>query len=82
MAVVAIHNVSRPAAASTLGERHWRVVAIALLSVRVIQSFIECSLVVGVSGPIAAGKTRVSRYLEGRGFSYARESQSITVRSE
>jgi hypothetical protein len=32
--------------------------------------------------PIAAGKTRVSRCLEGRGFSYARESQSITVRSE
>jgi uncharacterized membrane protein YphA (DoxX/SURF4 family) len=40
MAVVATDDVSRPAAAATLGERHWRVVAIALLSVRVIQGFI------------------------------------------
>jgi hypothetical protein len=44
MAVVATDNVSRPAAAATLGERHRRVVAIALLSVRVIQGFIERSL--------------------------------------
>jgi len=44
MAVVATDDVSRPAAAATLGERHSRVVAIALLSVRVIQGFIERSL--------------------------------------
>jgi hypothetical protein len=37
MAVVVTDNVSRLAAAATLGERHWRVAAIALLSVRVIQ---------------------------------------------
>jgi hypothetical protein len=44
MTVVATDNVSRPAAAATLGERHWRVAVIALLSVRVIQGFIERSL--------------------------------------
>jgi thiosulfate dehydrogenase [quinone] large subunit len=40
MTVVALHRVPRPAAGATLGERHWRVVAIALLSVRFIQGFI------------------------------------------
>jgi thiosulfate dehydrogenase (quinone) len=40
MTVMAIDKVPRPAAAATLGERHWRVAAIALLSVRVIQGFI------------------------------------------
>src|ERR1700730_13367999 len=40
MTVVAMDTVPRPAAAATLGERHWRVAAIALLSVRLIQGFI------------------------------------------
>src|ERR1700724_4782083 len=40
MTVVAMNTVPRPAAAATLGERHWRVAAIALLSVRFIQGFI------------------------------------------
>jgi thiosulfate dehydrogenase (quinone) len=40
MTVVAVDAVKRPAAAATLGERHWRVAAIALLSVRLIQGFI------------------------------------------
>jgi thiosulfate dehydrogenase [quinone] large subunit len=39
MTVVATNAVPRPAAA-TLGERHWRMAAIALLSVRLIQGFI------------------------------------------
>ena len=34
-------------------------------------------LVVGVSGPIAAGKTTASRYLKHKGFSYARFSAVI-----
>jgi len=38
--VAAMHTVPRPAAAAMLGERHWRVAAIALLSVRFIQGFI------------------------------------------
>lgn len=37
----------------------------------------DVCLVVGVSGPIAAGKTAVSRYIEGKGFSYARFSAVI-----
>ena len=40
MTVVALRSVPRPATGTTLGERHWRVAAIALLSVRVIQGFI------------------------------------------
>src|ERR1700726_4249066 len=40
MTVVAIDTVRRPAAAATLGERHWRMAAIALLSVRFIQGFV------------------------------------------
>ena len=40
MTVVAMNAVPRPAAAAALGERHWRVAAIALLSVRFIQGFI------------------------------------------
>jgi uncharacterized membrane protein YphA (DoxX/SURF4 family) len=40
MTVVALDAVPSPAAAATLGERHWRVAAIALLSVRFIQGFI------------------------------------------
>jgi uncharacterized membrane protein YphA (DoxX/SURF4 family) len=40
MTVVATDTVSRAAAAATLGERHWRAAAIALLSVRLIQGFI------------------------------------------
>ncbi len=34
-------------------------------------------LAIGVSGPIAAGKTAVCRHLEGKGFSYARFSAVI-----
>lgn len=37
----------------------------------------EGRLVIGVSGPIAAGKTSVCRYLEQKGFSYARFSAVI-----
>jgi thiosulfate dehydrogenase (quinone) len=40
MTVVAMNAVPRPAAAAALGERHWRVAAIALISVRFIQGFI------------------------------------------
>jgi uncharacterized membrane protein YphA (DoxX/SURF4 family) len=40
MTVVAMNPVPLRAAAATLGERHWRVAAIALLSVRFIQGFI------------------------------------------
>ena len=40
MTVVAINTVPRAAAVTTLGERNWRVAAIAMLSVRVIQGFI------------------------------------------
>lgn len=40
MTIVATDTRRRPAAAATLGERHWRMAAIALLSVRVIQGFI------------------------------------------
>src|SRR6266851_2684383 len=40
MTVVATDSVPPRAAAATLGERHWRVAAIALLSVRFIQGFI------------------------------------------
>jgi thiosulfate dehydrogenase [quinone] large subunit len=40
MTVVAMDTAPTRAAAATLGERHWRVAAIALLSVRVIQGFI------------------------------------------
>ena len=40
MTVVAINTVARAAAVTTLGERNWRVAAIAMLSVRVIQGFI------------------------------------------
>ena len=40
MTVVAMNPVPLRAAAATLGERHWRVAAIALLSVRLIQGFI------------------------------------------
>jgi len=40
MTVVAMDTVPGPAAAATLGERHWRVAAIALLPVRLIQGFI------------------------------------------
>jgi thiosulfate dehydrogenase [quinone] large subunit len=40
MTVVAMDTVRRPAAGATLGERHWRMAAIALLSVRLIQGFI------------------------------------------
>jgi thiosulfate dehydrogenase [quinone] large subunit len=40
MTVVAVDTVPPRAAAATLGERHWRVAAIALLSVRFIQGFI------------------------------------------
>jgi dephospho-CoA kinase len=37
----------------------------------------EGRVVIGVSGPIAAGKTTVCRYLEHKGFSYARFSAVI-----
>jgi dephospho-CoA kinase len=37
----------------------------------------DVRLAVGVSGPIAAGKTAACRYLEGKGFSYARFSAVI-----
>jgi dephospho-CoA kinase len=37
----------------------------------------DVCLVVGVSGPIAAGKTRVGRHLQEKGFSYARFSNVI-----
>jgi thiosulfate dehydrogenase (quinone) len=40
MTVVATDRAPRTAAAATLGERHWRMAAIALLSVRFIQGFI------------------------------------------
>jgi len=40
MTVGAMKTLPRPAAAVTLGERHWRAAAIALLSVRLIQGFI------------------------------------------
>jgi uncharacterized membrane protein YphA (DoxX/SURF4 family) len=40
MTVVAMDKVPPPAAAARLGERHWRMAAIALLSVRLIQGFI------------------------------------------
>src|ERR1700680_1520776 len=40
MTVVAINTVPRAAAVTTLGERHWRMAAMALLSVRFIQGFI------------------------------------------
>jgi thiosulfate dehydrogenase [quinone] large subunit len=40
MRVVAVDTVPPRAAAATLGERHWRVAAIALLSVRLIQGFV------------------------------------------
>ena len=40
MIVVAVATVPPRAAEVTLGERHWRVAAIALLSVRFIQGFI------------------------------------------
>jgi uncharacterized membrane protein YphA (DoxX/SURF4 family) len=40
MTVVAMGTVPPSAAAATLGERHWRMAAIALLSVRFIQGFI------------------------------------------
>ena len=40
MTVVATDRVPPSVAAATLGERHWRVAAIALLSVRFIQGFI------------------------------------------
>jgi thiosulfate dehydrogenase [quinone] large subunit len=40
MTAVAMETVPRRAAAVTLGERHWRMAAIALLSVRCIQGFI------------------------------------------
>jgi dephospho-CoA kinase len=37
----------------------------------------DARVVIGVSGPIAAGKTTVCRYLEHKGFSYARFSAVI-----
>src|SRR5258705_5947078 len=40
MTVVAINTAARAAAVMTLGERNWRMAAIALLSVRLIQGFI------------------------------------------
>ena len=40
MTAVAMDTAPPRAAAATLGERHWRVAAIALLSVRFIQGFI------------------------------------------
>src|SRR5246500_3405917 len=40
MTVAAMDTMPRPAAAATVGERHWRMAAIALLSVRFIQGFI------------------------------------------
>jgi hypothetical protein len=40
MRAVAIDTAPPRAAAGTLGERHWRVAAIALLSARFIQGFI------------------------------------------
>jgi len=40
MTVVPVDTVPPGAAAATLGERHWSVAAIALLSVRFIQGFI------------------------------------------
>lgn len=40
MTVVAMDTAPASAAVATLGERHWRVAAIALLSVRLIQGFI------------------------------------------
>jgi uncharacterized membrane protein YphA (DoxX/SURF4 family) len=40
MTVETLDTAPRPAAAATLGERHWRMAAIALLSVRFIQGFI------------------------------------------
>jgi dephospho-CoA kinase len=40
----------------------------------VLRSASDVRLVIGVSGPIAAGKTAVCRYLKGKGFSYARFS--------
>ena len=40
MTVVTLGTAPRPAAAATLGERYWRMAAIALLSVRLIQGFI------------------------------------------
>jgi thiosulfate dehydrogenase (quinone) len=40
MTVVTLDTMPRAAAAATLGERHWRMAAIALLSVRLIQGFI------------------------------------------
>src|SRR5205085_8187850 len=40
MTVAAMDTMTPRAAAATLGERHWRKAAIALLSVRIIQGFI------------------------------------------
>jgi thiosulfate dehydrogenase (quinone) len=40
MTIVTLDTAPRPAAAGALGERHWRMAAIALLSVRLIQGFI------------------------------------------
>ena len=40
MTMVTLDTLPRPAAAAPLGERHWRMAAIALLSVRFIQGFI------------------------------------------
>src|SRR5882672_8432909 len=40
MTVVAINTAARAAAVTALGERSWRMAAIALLSVRLIQGFI------------------------------------------
>jgi uncharacterized membrane protein YphA (DoxX/SURF4 family) len=40
MTVVAMDRVPDPAAAATVGEGHWRMAAIALLSVRLVQGFI------------------------------------------
>src|SRR6266404_9799957 len=40
MTIVTLDTAPRPAAGGALGERHWRMAAIALLSVRFIQGFI------------------------------------------
>jgi uncharacterized protein YprB with RNaseH-like and TPR domain/predicted nuclease with RNAse H fold/dephospho-CoA kinase len=61
----------------SLGEEPYGDEALIIPDLKVDATNWRNRLVVGISGPLAAGKTTAARYLEQQGFTYARYSQVI-----